>query len=40
MKKSVKDLRNPPYTRADLLGALELHGAADTVAHFRSLWKT
>ncbi len=40
LKKSVKDLRNPPYTRADLLGALELHGAADTVAHLRNLWKT
>lgn len=39
LKKSVKDLKNPPYTMADFLGALELHGATSTAAHFRRLWK-
>lgn len=39
LKRSVKDLKNPPYTKAELLGALELHGAIGTVAHFRRLWK-
>ncbi|MFM8865882.1 MAG: hypothetical protein ACKOFG_13455 [Limnohabitans sp.] len=39
LAKSVKDLKKPPYTRAELLDALELHGATATVAHFRKVWK-
>jgi hypothetical protein len=36
--KSLKDLKNPPYTQAELLDALALHGARNTVKHFEKYW--
>lgn len=36
--QTVSDLKNPPIKREDLLGALKLHGAAKTVAHFEQYW--
>ena len=38
LTKSLKDLKNPPYTQAELLDALALHGAKNTVKHFRKYW--
>lgn len=38
LAQTVSDLVNPPYTKSDLLGALKLHGAQATVAHFRKAW--
>ena len=38
LTKSLKDLKNPPYTQAELLEALALHGANNTVKHFKMYW--
>lgn len=38
LEKSVAALRQPPYTRAQLLYALHLHGAHLTVRHFAQQW--
>jgi len=36
--QTVCDLKTPPYTKADLLGSLSLHGAKATVKHFSKAW--
>jgi hypothetical protein len=36
--KSLKDLKNPTYTQAELLDALALHGARNTMKHFEKYW--
>lgn len=38
LEKTVADLTNPPYTRAQLLDALTLHGALKTVRHVQARW--
>lgn len=38
LTKSLKDLKNPPYTQAELLEALALHGPNNTVKHFKMYW--
>lgn len=38
LTKSLKDLKKPPYTQAELLEALALHGANNTVKHFKKYW--
>lgn len=39
LEKTVADLRKPPYTKSQLLGALDLHGAKGAVRHFSKKWK-
>ena len=38
LEKCVNSLKNPRYTRARLLDALQLHGALATARHFASVW--
>ena len=38
LEQTVSDLINPPYTKGDLLGSLNLHGAKATVKHFGKAW--
>lgn len=38
LNKSVGSLKNPPYTRQLLLGALLVHGAKSTVQYFARAW--
>ena len=39
LNKAMADLTNPPYTKAQLLAALGLHGAQATAGHFARKWK-
>jgi hypothetical protein len=39
LDKSVKNLKNPQYTRELLLGALLVHGAKGTAHHFALAWE-
>jgi len=38
LEKTVCDLKNPPYTKADLLGSQSLHGAKATVKYLGKAW--
>lgn len=38
LNRTVNDLKNPPYTQAQLLGALSLHKATATVRWFSKQW--
>lgn len=38
LSTSISSLKNPPYTRAQILGVLQLHGAIETARHFASIW--
>jgi len=38
--RTITDLKNPPYTKEQLFGALKLHGASKVVTHFEKAWKT
>ena len=38
LEKTVCDLKTPPYTKADLLGALSLHGAKATAKYLGKAW--
>lgn len=40
LERTLTDLKNPPYTRAQLLGALQLHGASKVVSHFEKVWNS
>lgn len=39
LAKAIADLKDPPYTAAELLGALVLHGAAATVKTLSRTWR-
>ena len=38
LERTITDLKNPPYTIGQLLGALQLHGASIVVSHFEKVW--
>jgi hypothetical protein len=38
LELTANDLNYPPYTKDQLLGILDLHGASATVKHFNRLW--
>lgn len=38
LERTITDLKNPPYTREQMLGALQLHGASRVVSHFEKAW--
>ncbi len=38
LDRTVSDLSTPPYTKSEILGALQLHGANATVAQMRQAW--
>jgi hypothetical protein len=38
LERTINDLKNPPYTKTQLLDALELHGASKVVSHFAKVW--
>ncbi|MEV4777993.1 hypothetical protein [Burkholderia sp. LMU1-1-1.1] len=39
LERCVNSLKNPRYTRARLLDALQVHGALATARHFSSVWR-
>jgi hypothetical protein len=38
LTRTLADLKNPPYTAAELLAALSLHGASATVKSLAKAW--
>ena len=38
LTRTLADLKNPPYTQAELLAALSLHGASATVESLSKAW--
>lgn len=38
LSNTVADLKKPPYSKAELLGALDVHGAKSTVRAFLEIW--
>lgn len=39
LKRTIADLKDPPYTNSQLLDALKLHGATATASHFAGVWR-